>query len=326
MFSLMQKPKVSLGRILLAATVVAVVFPASLSAQDPSPAAPPPGSVPPPPPDMPPRPPELPDVASMTPEQKQDALRNMGYAMAQSLNLNLGFSDDELSQIFDGMKLAASGAEEPEGFRENMPYAMALYNAKRQEQRAKEEAEAAKLAEAQIAAANAFFEELEKNPNVQKTESGLRYEIIEAGSEKKATATDRVKVNYRGTLIDGTEFDAQMDAANPAQFSVRGVVKGFGEGLQLVGEGGRIKLYIPSDLGYGNRPPPSGKIRPGDALIFDVIVKEVSAPPARAVTPRPPAGARPPGPPPNFTPPPPPNVTPPPPPSTPPPPPPAPAE
>lgn len=304
---------------MLATAVVAIVFPASLSAQDPSPAAPTSGNVPPPPPDMPPRPPELPDVNTMTPEQRQDALTNMGYAMAQSLNLNLGFTDDELSQIFDGMKLAANGAEEPDGFREKMPYAMALYNSKREEQRKKEEAEAAKLAEAQIEAANAFFAELDKNPDIKKTDSGLRYQIVEQGSEKVATATDRVKVNYRGTLIDGTEFDAQMDAASPAQFSVRGVVKGFGEGLQLIGEGGHIKLFIPSDLGYGNRPPPSGKIRPGDALVFDVKVVEVVPPPARAANPRAPGGARPPGPPPNFTPPPPPNITPPPPPSAPPP-------
>ncbi len=312
-------------RAILALATLAAMAPQVSLAQSPStsPQATPPLR----PPTPPPPPPSLPDVESMTPEQRQDAMLTMGYAMAQQVGMNIGFTKSDLDAWVRGALMAANGEPQPSGFDESMKYAQALYMKKRSEHQAIEDALAAEAAKKNIEAAKPFWEKLAANPTIKKSDSGLHYEIIEPGNEKKPGDTDRVKVNYRGTLIDGTEFDANMDKANPAQFSVRGVVKGFGEGLKLLGEGGKAKLYIPPELGYGDRPRPGGQIKPGDTLIFEVELLEVIPAPAPRTpptlppglkppaTPPPPPNMKPPGPPPNITPPPPPNITPPPPPN-----------
>ena len=87
--------------------------------------------------------------------------------------------------------------------------------------------------------------------------------------------TDSVLVHYKGTLIDGTQFDSSYDRGAPATFRLNQVVKGFGEGLTKVGAGGRIILYMSSELGYGNSPRPGGVIKPGDSLIFECELLEV---------------------------------------------------
>lgn len=121
-----------------------------------------------------------------------------------------------------------------------------------------------------------FLEEVEKQPNVHKTESGLLYEIIVPGSDKKATKlSDEVKVKYRGTLRDGREFDSNYEKADTARFALQNVIKGWGEGLQLVGEGGKIKLYIPSELAYGKRGCRGTIIGANEPLVFEVDLIEV---------------------------------------------------
>lgn len=109
---------------------------------------------------------------------------------------------------------------------------------------------------------------------VAKTESGLLYQILEEGNEVRAAEKDTVWVNYTGSLIDGTEFDSNKNAGEPVQMMVDNVIPGFKEGLGLVGEGGKIKLYIPSELGYGERGS-RGAIEPNSALIFDIEVTKV---------------------------------------------------
>ena len=102
----------------------------------------------------------------------------------------------------------------------------------------------------------------------------MLYEIIEQGSDVRATdLRDQVRVAYRGTLKDGTEFDSSYERGDTAQFALNGVIKGWGEGLQLIGEGGKIKLWIPEDLGYGQYG--GGQIGPYEPLIFDVELFEV---------------------------------------------------
>jgi FKBP-type peptidyl-prolyl cis-trans isomerase len=81
--------------------------------------------------------------------------------------------------------------------------------------------------------------------------------------------SDTVRVHYKGTRIDGTVFDSSYKRSQPADFSLQGVVPGFAEGLTKVGEGGKIILFIPSDLAYGNNPRSNGIIQPGDTLIFE---------------------------------------------------------
>ena len=120
-----------------------------------------------------------------------------------------------------------------------------------------------------------FFAKIAKQPNVQKTESGIYYIINNPGSEKKIAVEDDLFVHYTGTLPNGTEFDSTPAEGPSANFSLNGVIEGWKEGLQLIGDGGSIKLYIPSALGYGEYGQPNAGIEPNTPLIFDVQVDSV---------------------------------------------------
>lgn len=116
-----------------------------------------------------------------------------------------------------------------------------------------------------------FLADVQKtNPNIKKTDSGVLYDIIEPGSDVRATnLADQVRVMYRGMLKDGTEFDSSYGPGrDTVQFPLNGVIQGWGEGLQLIGEGGKIKLWIPSDLGYGEQG--YYNIGPNEPLVFEV--------------------------------------------------------
>ena len=122
-----------------------------------------------------------------------------------------------------------------------------------------------------------FLEENAKKPGVVTTESGLQYQIVEAGTGKTPSPTDQVTVNYRGTQVNGQEFDSSYSRGKPASFQLNGVVKGWTEGLQLIKEGGKIKLFIPSKLAYGDRGPLAHR-----TLIFDVELISVGGEPEKA--------------------------------------------
>ncbi|MEM1222518.1 MAG: FKBP-type peptidyl-prolyl cis-trans isomerase, partial [Verrucomicrobiota bacterium] len=111
--------------------------------------------------------------------------------------------------------------------------------------------------------------------SITKSDSGLCYKILEPGDETRATPQDQVLVHYRGTLTDGTVFDSSYDRGQPAQFGVSQVVPGFSEGVQLIGKGGKAKLYIPSELGYGPQVPPGGAIPPNAVLVFDIEMVDI---------------------------------------------------
>lgn len=128
--------------------------------------------------------------------------------------------------------------------------------------------------EANKVAGAAFLEENKNKPGVCTTESGLQYEIINEGNDVKPTADDIVTVRYVGTLLDGTVFDQCKPEDNPATFPLSGVIAGWTEGVQLIGEGGKIKLYIPSDLAYGENG--AGIIGPNSTIIFDVDLISVT--------------------------------------------------
>lgn len=119
-----------------------------------------------------------------------------------------------------------------------------------------------------------FFADNAKKAGVMQTESGLQYIIREAGSEKRATPQDTVRVHYKGTLLDGTVFDeTPADDEEGLTITLDRVISGWTEGMQLVGEGGTITLYIPSELGYGERA--MGSIPANSTLVFDVTVDEI---------------------------------------------------
>ncbi len=120
----------------------------------------------------------------------------------------------------------------------------------------------------------AFIAKMAKEKGVQKTESGLLYQIVAPGSDKKAVSnTDTVKVVYEGKLKNGKVFDSSMERNDTVSFTLNQVIPGWAEGIKLVGEGGEVKLWIPSELGYGERAPQ--QIGPNQALAFDVKVIEV---------------------------------------------------
>jgi len=102
------------------------------------------------------------------------------------------------------------------------------------------------------------------------TASGLQYEILTKGTGPIPKSTDKVTVHYVGTLIDGRKFDSSIDRGQPATFPVTGVIKGWVEALQMMPVGSKWKLYIPSDLAYGQNPQPGGIIEPNMALLFEV--------------------------------------------------------
>ncbi len=131
-------------------------------------------------------------------------------------------------------------------------------------------------AEENIQAGQAFLEKNSTAEGVKSTASGLQYKVLEAGSgSTHPTATDKVKVHYHGTLIDGTVFDSSVDRGEPISFGLNQVIPGWTEGLQLMVEGEKTRLFIPSTLAYGNRA--AGKIKPGSTLIFDVELIGINA-------------------------------------------------
>jgi len=116
----------------------------------------------------------------------------------------------------------------------------------------------------------AFLAENKKKEGVTTLPSGMQYMVLTEGKGKQPTATDSVTVQYRGTLIDGTEFDSSYKRGQPASFGLNQVIKGWTEGLQLMKEGGKIRLFIPSELAYGERGTQGGPIGPNATLIFDI--------------------------------------------------------
>ena len=200
------------------------------------------------------------------------AMRSMGFAMASQLRLDIGFSDEELAAVFEGMRLAAAGVPQPDGYQDAIVQAQQIYMQRMQAFQAKEQERAEQLVKENETVKAEFFNQLDNKDGITKTASGLRYEMILEGTGKAPVATDRVKVNYKGTLVDGRQFDANDNV----EFMVNRVVPGFSEGLQLLKEGGKARLYIPSELGYGNSPArPGSIIQPGDTLIFDLELLEV---------------------------------------------------
>lgn len=164
-----------------------------------------------------------------------------------------GFRDGASGQ--DGRMTQEEITAEMQAFQENMM--------------AEQEAAQAELAAANMAASAAFLEENGAREGVIVTESGLQYEVLEAGEGGKPGPEDTVEVHYRGTLVDGTEFDSSYGRGQTVTFGVGQVIAGWTEALQLMDVGSKYKLYIPPELGYGAGGA-GQMIGPNAALIFEV--------------------------------------------------------
>ena len=125
---------------------------------------------------------------------------------------------------------------------------------------------------------DAFLAKNKTRAGIKETASGLQYEVIKQGSGPKPKATDTVKVEYLGTKVDGTKFDASADHGGPATFPLNGVIPGWTEGVQLMNVGAEYKLYVPAKLAYGENAPP--QIGPNAVLIFDVTLVSIEPPAA----------------------------------------------
>lgn len=136
------------------------------------------------------------------------------------------------------------------------------------------EAAGEKEGQVNLEAGNAFLEENKSRDGINTTTSGLQYEVITEGTGPKPSAEDRVRVHYHGTLIDGTVFDSSVDRGEPAVFGVGQVIPGWTEALQLMPVGSKWKIYLPSNLAYGERGA-GADIGPNSALIFEVELLEI---------------------------------------------------
>jgi FKBP-type peptidyl-prolyl cis-trans isomerase len=169
--------------------------------------------------------------------------------------------DAFVAGIRDGM-----AGNDPAVSQEELQVALEDLNAAIQEEMV---AEAAKVA----AEGEAFLAENANKEGVMVTESGLQYEVLREGEGPMLTAGDRALLHYRGTLLDGTEFDGSYDG-DPVEFDVAGMIPGFSEGMQLMQPGGHYRLFIPSDLAYGPNGT-GGVIGPNATLIFEVEILEI---------------------------------------------------
>lgn len=194
----------------------------------------------------------------------------MGLVMGQRMSNDL--PDLKMEQFLQGIQHGHAGDDEQTRMsREEIQEALMAYQTQLQEQ---ESAKTEELAKKNLEAGEEFLAENAKREGVKTTDSGLQYEILEEGDGAKPTAEDRVRVHYTGELISGEVFDSSRERGEPVTFGLNQVIPGWTEGLQLMSEGSRAKLYIPSELAYG--PGGNQRIGPNETLVFDVELLEIN--------------------------------------------------
>ena len=200
-------------------------------------------------------------LQQLNPQAPAGDKAKMGYAVGVSIGKNLNAIKDDIipARVISGIKDQMAGKPKMD-----MDATRAALSALTQAQSDKNKAKG-----------EAYLAENMKKPGVKVTKSGLQYEVITEGKGAKPRPTSTVKVNYAGTLIDGTEFDSSYKRGEPASFPVNRVIKGWTEALQLMSVGSKYRLVIPSDLAYGPQGSPSG-IGPNSTLIFEVELLAVT--------------------------------------------------
>ncbi len=190
----------------------------------------------------------------------------------QGLDLDPAVFAKAMAESFKGGKLAMTDQE-----------MQALLKSAAAEIRKKQEAQQAQKGEAAQKEGEAFLAANKAKDGVVALPSGLQYKVLKAGAGEKPTLEDKVVCNYKGTLINGTEFDASEKHGGPATFPVKGVIAGWTEALQLMPVGSKWELFVPSNLAYGPNGP--GDIGPNATLIFEVelvSIEKAAAPAAGA--------------------------------------------
>jgi len=218
-------------------------------------------------------------AANFTDEQ---LVEEFGWFIGKRIGVTeLAFSPEEVQALVKGLSGAAAGKDSP--------YVLDQIGPKMDEfMQRKQNAYLTKVKEKSTAANAAFFKKLDDNKNVIALPDGLRYEITKPGEGPFPTANDTVKVHYTGTLVDGTVFDSSVQRGEPAEFPLQGVIQGWTEGIQKINKGGKIKLYVPPQLGYGDDG--KGSIPPGATLVFEVELLEIKPAGAAPAMPAAPGG------------------------------------
>ena len=207
-------------------------------------------------------------------QEKSAQLKDQKDKVSYSIGMQIGFNlsrqkvDINTDVLAAGIKDAIAGKPQltPDQVKEIMETFEKDMEKKQKEAGEKNKAEGTK-----------FLEENKKKEGVKTTASGLQYKALKEGTGAQPKATDTVTVNYRGTLINGTEFDSSYKRGQPATFPVNGVIKGWSEALQLMKTGSKYQLFIPASLAYGERAV-GGDIAPNSTLIFEVDLLEVKPP------------------------------------------------
>lgn len=200
-------------------------------------------------------------------------LQSISYALGLSMGNNFkasGINELDYAEFADGVKAVFEGVKPRMSYDEAKEEIRKFFAAMEQRQ----QAEAAKMADINAQAGKAFLDENGKRHEVSVTASGLQYEVLAEGDGPMPAASDRVKVHYTGKLLDGTVFDSSVERGEPATFGVTQVIPGWVEALQMMKQGAKWRLYIPSALAYGPNGA-GGVIGPNATLIFDVELLEV---------------------------------------------------
>ncbi len=209
----------------------------------------------------------------------KDALKTTKDKVSYSIGVNIGANlkmnqfDLNTDLLLKGLKDALSTDTSVQRLMTDEEVTQTI-NAFQQELSAKQQKMQEESAGKNKAEGEKFLEENKKKEGVVTLPSGLQYKVIKSGTGKTPKATDTVLAHYTGTLINGTKFDSSIDRGEPAQFPVNGVIKGWIEALQLMKEGDKWNLYVPSDLAYGPRGV-NQMIGPNTVLIFEVELIKV---------------------------------------------------
>jgi FKBP-type peptidyl-prolyl cis-trans isomerase FklB len=204
----------------------------------------------------------------------EKTLDRISYALGLSMGNNFkasGIKEINVADFADGVAAVFEGAAPKMTYDEAKAVIKEFFENMEAEQRAAAE----KMGEVNAVAGKEFLAENGKRAEVTTTASGLQYEVLTAGTGAKPVATDSVTVHYEGKLIDGTMFDSSVERGEPATFGVTQVIPGWVEALQLMQEGAKWRLYIPSNLAYGANGA-GNVIGPNATLIFDVELIKVN--------------------------------------------------
>lgn len=200
--------------------------------------------------------------------------QKLGYIIGMDIgnSLRQQGADVDLDSLIDAIQATFKGEELAMTTEE----AAAIRQEYVQKMQAEQQVESAAVGQGNLVEGEKFLAENKLKEGVQTTASGLQYKVLSMGEGAKPAATDTVKVHYRGTLLDGTEFDSSYARNEPISFALNRVIAGWTEGVQLMPIGSKFMFYIAPDLGYGEGG--GGPIPPNSTLVFEVELLDIGAP------------------------------------------------